>query len=240
MNGQPMDDARPTYRLGMCRGLSPAVVAAAGWLIWVGSGGCREDARLVEHKIPHVEVTTVRDQGVELGPEATPVEVAFVLLRAVRDDVLAGSNRQAREQALQRQMAVADPDFIFGRYRQIMGPRAVYERDEWVYKAVSRWAPAAAFYVDSFDFDLEAARSRLRVRPTSEREQWPGETVQVDLPVKHPGGVTGADVVVRVRLHKHEGGYWRVFHLGFAKTRGLSTTTRPAATTSQPTSLPAR
>jgi hypothetical protein len=233
-----MDVKQPTNRMGASAALAVAFLVALGQMVWVA--GCGEDARLVEHEIPHVEVATVRDQGVELGPEAAPEDVAFVLLRAIRDDVLAGSDLKARDQALRRQMAVADPDYIHARYKQVMGPQAVYGRDEWLYKTVRRWAPALAFYVDSFDFDLATARSRMTARRLSSADRLSGEAQRVELPVKHPEGVSGADVIVGIWLHKHEGGFWRAYHVGFVKTRRTSPArAAPSPAASQPAPAPA-
>ena len=193
-------------------------VVGLGWV-----AACTDDARLVGHGVPEVTVQVVRDQGLELGAEATPQEVVFVLLRAIRDDVLAGEDQPARRPALERQFAVCDPDYIYDCYRdwfrRVYGRNAVAGRDEWVYKRVSLWAPVLAHYVASFDFDLQEARSQMRVLPTSPGERWPGETCQVDIPVADPAGRQGADVVARVRLHRHSRGYWRVFQVGFAKQR---------------------
>ena len=208
--------------------------------VWCGCG-CKDDARLAGHRIPKVTVGPVRDQGLELGAEASPEEVVFVLLRAIRDDLLAGVDQQARRQALERQFAVCDPDYIYDWYRRSYGRRAAADRDEWVYKKVTLWAPALGCYVDSFDLDLETGRSRMSVSPTSRHEDWPGETVQVDLPVRGPAGQVGAETVVRVRLHRHASGYWRVFQVGFAKRRGLTGAGRasaPTAATSGPALSP--
>lgn len=192
-----------------------AVLPAVGL---VGGLGCREDARLAGRDIPHVEVGTVVDQGLSLGPEASPKQVAFVLLRAIRDDVQAGGDLDARHQALQRQLAVCDPDYIYDRYLRFYGDRAVAQRDEWVYKRVNLWAPTLAYYVDSFDFDLAVAESMMKEWSGGNSENWRGTTTCVDLPVANPRGIGGADVVVRIRLHRHgdEAGYWRVFSVGFA------------------------
>ena len=184
--------------------------------------GCSEDARLAGRDIPHVEVRTVVDQGLSLGPEASPKQVAFALLRAIRDDVRAGGDLDARHQALQRQLAVCDPDYIYDRYVRFYGDRAVAQRDEWVYKRVNLWAPTLAYYVDAFDFDLATAESLMKEESADKADNWPGPTTYVDLPVAHPGGIDGADVIVRVRLHRHgdEDGYWRVFSVGFAGRPG--------------------
>jgi len=202
------------------RGLTALAVATAA----LGMAACRRDARLADHTIPHVEIGTVSDQGVVLGPEASPKEVAYVLLKAVREDVLAGSDLDARRQALDRQLAVCDPDYIYDLYRRVFGDRTVDSRDEWVFKKVYLWAPTLAYYVDAFDFDLATAEARMRETGDARAEKWTGRTTLVDLPVLDPKGRPGAGVVVRVRLHRAEGeggtsptgGYWRVFGVGFA------------------------
>ena len=211
------------------RGLT-ALGVAAGVL---GMGACRRDARLSDHTIPHVEIRTVSDQGILLGPEASPKQVAFVLFKAIREDVLAGSDLDARRQALDRQLAVCDPDYIYDLYRRVFGDRTVDSRDEWVFKKVYLWAPTLAYYVDAFDFDLATAEARMREADGGRAEKWSGQTTLVDLPVLDPKGRLGAGVVVRVRLHRAEGegGYWRVFSVGFAGRPKWSDPTRPGSTT---------
>lgn len=196
-----------------------AVLPAIGL---VGGLGCREDARLAGRDIPHVEVRTVVDQGLSLGPEASPKQVAFALLRAIRDDVRAGADLDARHRALQRQLALCDPDYMYDRYIRFYGDRAVAQRDEWVYRKVNLWAPTLAYYVDALDFDLATAEPLMKEGSADKADNWPGPTTYVDLPVAHPGGIDGADVIVRVRLHRHgdEDGYWRVFSVGFAGRPG--------------------
>ncbi|HUU83702.1 MAG TPA: hypothetical protein VM243_09380 [Phycisphaerae bacterium] len=180
--------------------------------------GCREDARLSGKAVPHVEVRTVEDQGVTLDPEASPKEVAYVLLRAIGDDIWAGSDLAARQRAVERQLAVCDPDYMYERYLEFFGDRAVSERDEWVSMTVNKWAPTLAYYAEGFDFDLPTAQSLMQEGSGGRSENWPDQTVYVDLPVAAPEGISGADVVVRVRLHRHGGeqGHWRVFSVGFA------------------------
>ncbi len=193
-------------------------MAAVPLAIVLGCGlGCREDARLAGKAVPHVEVRTVEDQNITLGPEASPKQVAFVLLRAIRDDILAGADLEAREKALDRQLAVCDPDYIYDLYLRFYGDRATTRRDEWVYRKVHVWAPTLAYYVDGFDFDLPTAEA-LMVEGSDPSEKWTGQTTHVDLPAANAQDVGAADVMVRVRLHRagEEQGHWRVFSIGFA------------------------
>ncbi len=200
--------------------------------------GCGEDARLADHAIPHVVVKTVTDNGIELGPNATPQQVAFVLLAAIRDDVLAGDDQVARRSALMRQFAVADPGYIHDFYKQVLGQQAVYSQDEWAYKKVHLWASTLAYYVDSFDLPFNTARSMMVVSPINPQEGWKGETIQVDFPASDPRGDPNAAAVVRIRMHKTTAGYWRVFHVGFSKQRAIPvrlSQPAPASGTAPPT-----
>ena len=193
-------------------------MAAVPLVMVLGCGlGCSEDARLAGTAIPHVEVRTVEDQNITLGPEASPKQVAFVLLRAIRDDILAGGDLEARQKALHRQLAVCDPDYIYDLYLRFYGDLAKTRRDEWVYRKVHVWAPTLGYYVDALDFDLSTAEG-LMVEGGAPAEKWDGTTTHVDLTVANTKDVGAADVMVRVRLHRsgEEQGHWRVFGVGFS------------------------
>ena len=194
------------------------VLLAAGLAVMVPAG-CRENARLAGVDIPHVEVGTVEDQGLTLGPDASPTDVAFVLLRAIHDDMAAGSDADAREAALARQRAVCDPDFMYARYRHDYGDRVVATRDQLVYLKVHMWAPVLGHYAGAFDFDVDQARSIMKQSPINKSADWAGETVYVEMPAADPDGDPKAAVNVVVWLHHHASGYWRVFQVGFSKKR---------------------
>jgi len=181
--------------------------------------GCTENARLADQELRHAEVHTVHDQGLELGPDASPQDVVFVLLRAIRDDVRAASDREAGREALARQLAVCDADFIYDDYRRVFGQRAVADRDEWVHQQVRLWAPTLAHYVAGLDFDRPTAETLLRVGKPGQHYKWPGQTVAVELPLADPQGHPRRGVVARIWLHQHDLGYWRVFHVGFSRSR---------------------
>ncbi len=213
---------------------STTAVAAA--LLLVAVWGCGEDARLADQELPHVEVRTVHDQGLELGPDAAPQDVVFVLLRAIRDDIKAGGDLKARRAALERQFDVSAPDFMHDLYREAYGSRAVASRDEWVFKKVNLWAPTLGYYVDAFDFDVETARALMSVGKTGQHNRWPGESVSVDVPVPDPSGQPGAGVVIRVWLHQTDGGYWRVVQVGFTRERPAAPETSQPAPPLSPSS----
>ena len=143
------------------------------------------------------------------------------MLKAIRDDILAGGDQETRQAALDRQFAVCDPDYLFDAYNRAYQDHAVYSRDEWVFKKVRLWAPTVSFYVAAFDFDFAKADALMSVRPTPRYEKWSGETAMVELPTPDPQGNPNAAVIIQIRMHKHADQYWRVFQIGFAKKRPL-------------------
>jgi hypothetical protein len=195
-----------------------------------GAGGCKEDVMLHGAKIRHVEVGPVTDQGQVLDAEASPQQVTFVLLRAIRDDVLAGGDQEAREKAFQRQLDVCAAETIYKRYERQYDPFPV-DRDESVYKVVHSWAPTLARYVGAFDLAWREAGQRFvqGKGPQSASE----ETATVFVEADDPDGDPNASVVVQISLTR-EKGFWRVSQVGFYPDRR-----RLAKRTTQPSSQPA-
>ena len=173
--------------------------------------GCSEDARLAGAKVPHVKVGPVSDLGMTLDKDATPKQVAFMFLRAIRDDVLAGRDEEAREKALARQFDLCAPASICRFF-----PKATAsERDEIVYRTVRLWAPTLGAYVGSFDFDWETAEARLRERAVkSSGGENASDQAHVLLEVADPSGDANASVIARLQLVR-ESGFWRVLRVGF-------------------------
>src|SRR3972149_10392414 len=89
------------------------VAAASGLAVWCGCGG---DARLAGQRIRSVTVRSVAHYGVTLDQQASPEQVAYVLLRAVRDDVVAKS-REERDTALDKQFDLCAATVIQNKNR---------------------------------------------------------------------------------------------------------------------------
>jgi hypothetical protein len=198
--------------------------------------GCSRNARLADKRVGEFRVQTVTDQGIELGPQADPRDVVFVLLKAIRDDLKAGNDLNRREQALDRQYAVSDPDFIYKLYQDVFKSRANKSREEWVTEYVRKWAPTLGHYVDQFGFDrAEGVAMMLASDISGKSERSVEDTLLVELPLTDPGGSPHAAVLAQVRLHKTKEGYWRVFQVGFSRKRPrvseftIPATSRPAA-----------
>jgi hypothetical protein len=182
------------------------VVAGVALALWCG---CSRDARRADHDLRHPEVKTVTHYDITLDESASPVEVAFVLLRAIRDDFLA-KNREERERALDVQFDACAADVIAKDK-----PRS-FERDEFIYDVVYRWTPTVSHYVHDFDTEWERAEPRLvprRLR-SSKGTHADLEQAQVFMEVNDPDGDPNARAVLVVWLFKDKG-YWRVFSLGF-------------------------
>jgi hypothetical protein len=214
---------RRIRRLGA--GLAVAGAAAAVLL------ACSKETVLRGETVRHVVVGPVTDQGIVLDENATPKQVTYVALKAIRDDVLADGDHEAREAAFDRELAVCAPDAIFRHYRRFFGSYPV-ERDESVHKCVRMWAPTLDRYVGNFDFDWPTAQQKmLQLKPrTSSPDEGQSVTVLLEAADPDPNVVGDASVVIRIELVQ-ENGFWRVSHVGFhPRVRHLGPTTRPAST----------
>ncbi len=176
-------------------------------------GGCSRDVRLAGRDVRSVTVGPVDSYGMRLDEEATPEQVTYVLLRAIRDDFLA-STPQQRKTALDIQFDICAANVLRGKNRKGMS------RDEFVYNVVYRWTPAVSHYVENFETDWELAKARF-VRggpePANGSDTDPKKcTVLMEL--EDPSGEPDARVVMIVWLAR-DSGFWRVLHLGFDPRR---------------------
>jgi hypothetical protein len=176
---------------------------------------CGRDARLAGQKIPTFKGGTVSHYGVTLDQQASPEQVAFVLLRAIREDFEADGHEE-REKALAVQYDLPAANELQARNRT----RA--QRDEFIYKVVQRWTPTVAYYARNFDTDWNQAQNRLirREGRSAPRSKLGGASCEVLLEVDDPGDDRGR-VVLTVWLVQ-DSGYWRVLHLGFQPARRVS------------------
>lgn len=184
-------------------------VAIGGSLaVWCGCGG---DARLAGHKIRSASVRSVSLYGVTLDQQATPEQVAFVLLRAIREDVSAKS-KEEREAALDKQFDLCAANVLQKKNRTSM------PRDEFIHSVVYHWAPTVSHYVGDFETDWGQAAARLvRSKPNPDSKTNADET-EVYMEVTDPSGDSKARVVMVIWMVQ-DGGFWRVTHLGFDPTK---------------------
>lgn len=176
-------------------------------------GGCSRDARLAGRKLRSVTVGPITHYGTALDENASPEQVAYVLLRAIRDDFLA-SDEAGREAALDKQFDISAANVIEAR-----NPTAL-SRDEFAYKVVHYWTPTVSHYVHDFETEWEKANERFVLngpRPMKGSESGAMEC-EVLMDVEDPSGDKNAGVVMVIYLAQ-DSGFWRVLHLGFDATR---------------------
>ena len=197
----------------MMKSCTPTAMALALFCA-VAPAGCNRNVRLAGTDIPHIELASVTHYGRVLDASATPKDVAYVVLRAIQEDVHA-PDESARNRALRIQLETA-----------AVGALAAHKKiphvsdDEFVYQQVNGWAPTVSHYVDSFETDWAKAEARFKVKRTRVEE-----VRRVLLPVDDPSGDphAGAVVAVDVVLEKtndDEAGMYRVLRVSFDDPSG--------------------
>lgn len=198
------------------RFLAFSFLAVAGISVWCG---CGRDVRLAGKKIRHVQPMPVTRYGVTLDQSASPEQVAYVALRAIREDVLA-AKRAERDAAIDIQFDVSAPGVIKARNRTSLS------EDEYVYRVVTHWGPTVAHYAGDFELESAAAIARLKDRGSTKAASNEAAETELAMDVSDPSGDPAAKVVMLVWLAKDDG-LWRITHLGFEPKRepsGKSTT----------------
>ena len=183
------------------------VVFAAFVLSSALVGGCKRASHLADFNLRHPEVKTVSHYGVTLDKDASPKQVAYVLLRAISDDLQADS-REAREKALDVQFDLCAANVL----RKGNGHRL--SDDEFLYEAVRRWAPTVAYYAADLPADWESAQERLIVKGASGAGGATQEKQLALIQLADPSGDPNATVVLFISMVK-DAGYWRVEALAF-------------------------
>ena len=175
--------------------------------------GCGRDVRLIGKKLRDADVRAVSHYGQNLDKSGTPKQVAYVMLRAIREDCLAETAAD-REAALDIQFDAAAGDLLSA------GNRTSRSREELQTKLISNWAPALCHYAHDLEPDWERAATRLRVRgPEAVKDDPSGQQrAQVFMEASDPSGEPNARVIVAVSLVT-DGGFWRVARVGFASNR---------------------
>jgi hypothetical protein len=174
--------------------------------------GCNDQGRTVSERVRDLSVHTVTDHGITLDKNADPEQVVLVLLRAIEDDIDAGSDVEARSAAFDRELALCAPDHMYER-----SFRPNLPRNEAVQRVVWHWAPTLAHYEADFPKSDAEAKSRLvvKIKPASQtkaNDDW----ADVMLELADPSGDVNASVIAKFRLVR-EAGYWRVAQVGFVK-----------------------
>jgi len=187
------------------------MVIACGAASWCG---CGRDAQLAGEKLRHATVGTVTHFGVTLDQRTPAEQVAFVALRAIRDDFLAKTPAD-RDAALDKQFDVAAADVIAARNRTALS------RDEIVHYVVTEWTPTVSHYVNDFETESENAVARMVNHGTTKPAGDDMPECELAVEVADPNGDPNARMVMLIWLAK-DNGYWRVLHFGFEPKRTLA------------------
>ncbi|MCP4589183.1 MAG: hypothetical protein GY842_00425 [bacterium] len=212
---------------------------------WLGSvgfalvvavvGNCDQDARLAGARLRVPTVQDVTVAGITLDADSSPEVVTYALLQAIRADLAADDDREARDLAFDQQVDLSAPSAIHRHHIRSIG-EAHSKLDESVYKSVRSWAPTLGHYVDSFDFPVEELEARTRTRivpPSSNQNHCQTEERHVLLEAADPGGDPNASVVVKVRLVQEQD-RWRVWWVGFERSiRHLPAATAQSSSTAE-------
>ena len=169
--------------------------------------GCARDVRLSGKNVPDVQVKPVTMYGMTLDEAATPEQVVFAAMQAMRDDFASPKDREAH---LLKQFDLCAANYLRSKNRGGLPD------NEFVYNVVYRWTPTVAHYLGDFPADWESARTRL-VRRDAKADPSAKDAVEmseVAMEVRDPGGDPRANAVMLAWLVKDKG-LWRVTHFGF-------------------------
>jgi len=187
-------------------------VGLAVGIVVMSVSGCQRDVRLADKKLRNPTVRAVTAYEITLDAQATPEQVAYVVLRAAVDDFRA-PNDQAREKALDIQFDICAANEIQRLNTTSLQP------EEWLYEVVNHWTPTVSHYVDDFPRTWTEAHERLVLRgPTESTEGVEECEVLIEVDNVKVGRDPNARVVIVIWLAK-DNGFWRVVHLGFDAQR---------------------
>ena len=140
---------------------------AIAWIGVVAGGlcpGCGRDVRLSGRNVRTVVVKPVSLFGQTLDQAATPEQVVFAALQAIREDFRATTPTE-RDAALVKQFDLCAANILKAKNKSSLSG------DEFVFNVVYRWTPTVAHYIGSFPTDWETARARLVKRDVRTAEK---------------------------------------------------------------------
>lgn len=214
--------------------LATAVGCVFGVGLLLGAVGCDKPI-----DIPPLEVKAVDAYGMRLDEQATPQQVAYALLRSIRDDFNAAQAHDREKQkdafrvtfslaafrAINAQLEDAEQGLPSEKPAQASGFSR--ERAIRIHSVIHHWTPIFSHYVRSFDADAQGLMSRMIVAVDQD-----GQRADVHLDAVHDPAAPDADEH-KVRLHitlakesadSGQASYWRVARVGFLGLPGQSAT----------------
>ena len=181
--------------------------------------GCGRDARLVGKDLPtDLSVRTVTHYGLTLDEKATPQQVGFVLLRALREDYEA-PDKAARTAAMNVQYDITATNEVIALHPDGLPPA------ETIYSLVKQWTPTVAHYAAQLPTEWEKAKDRIvatNPQPSKTGREGMMEC-QVLYQLDDPKGDLNGRVVVYGALVQDKG-FWRVRTVAFVPNRRVLAT----------------
>ena len=158
----------------------------------------------------------VTSHGMTLDENATPEQVVWVLLSAIREDVRTKVNSPEWKDLMKLQCRLANVELLRSRADTSERGRHL-DRDGLFFGIVRGWAPALNYYAESFDDEFEAAKAKMTSKPINDprlsEKYHPIQVVnyvlqaaEFDGPVRRRRGVN-----IQFALSKTQNGYWRVY-----------------------------
>lgn len=198
------------------------------------SSGCQKQV-----EVPPMEVKTVEAYGQTLDENATPQQVAYVLLHSIRDDFEAAQrhDRQAQRAAFETTFSLAAYKEMIRRFEKSFGQKAA-EGQAWdrkLYDIIYHWTPLVSHYVGSIEEDFDKATAKMQATTGAD-----GQAARVFVPLMHnPTASSPAEqgrVILEIDMVKEQatsgtGSYWRVARLDYrhgVKPAATMTATAPS------------
>lgn len=158
----------------------------------------------------------VTSHGMTLDENATPEQVVWVLLSAIREDVRTKVNTPAWKDLMKLQCRLANIELLRSR-ADAGGPGIKLDSNDIFFSIVRGWAPALNCYAEYFDDEFEAARARMISKLTDDprlpENNNPIQVVNYVVPAAEFDGSVclNRGVNIRFALSKTQNGYWRVY-----------------------------
>ncbi len=177
------------------------------------AAGCRSDAPSPAREFlpPGNEVVVAYD--LTLDAQATPEQVAWVLLQALREDLRHPVGSSPWREVMALECRLADVELLRA---QLTGARlTAEEREHFIYDLVKNWAAKVHYYAPGLEGEFAAARRRMTV----------AQAVDLKLPAGHqqvcqvaytagrdPADPPAAAVVV-IKMSRSPADLWRVYQV---------------------------
>lgn len=183
--------------------------------VFLGIIGCKENARLADHKVRDRSVQTISAYGKVLDQAASPLDVVYVFLKAVLDDYDAADDQEKRELAFDTQLGTLATE----RIKKIVAEhsRSEQQKLDSFYATVRRFAPVVGHYREDFRLDYETLTKKMFVAERQSGDASSGAIVLVNLDHPDPKLRPNGNVIARFDLVR-EAGYWRIWWVSFDNT----------------------